>query len=68
MVELYSFDLERFIAAAASSQTCLRRPQIARLAPSASSRSPIIRPSPVPPPVIRMRLPEELSRNLGDDD
>src|SRR5689334_15626795 len=44
-------------SSAVSFSTSSRRPQITTLAPSSRKRCAIERPSPVPPPVTRMRLP-----------
>src|SRR5277367_4237198 len=44
-------------SAAVSSHVCLRRPQMNSSAPSPRNASAIALPSPVPPPVTRMRLP-----------
>jgi hypothetical protein len=46
---------------AVASSTSARRPQIARPAPSSRNRRPMLLPRPVPPPVIRMRLPARRS-------
>src|SRR6516164_8053855 len=43
--------------AAASRRTSARRPQMTSRAPSSRKRRPMEKPRPVPPPVIRMRLP-----------
>ncbi len=51
---------------AVASSTSARRPQIASSAPSSRKRRPMLLPSPVPPPVIRTRLPaKRSSRNIA---
>src|SRR5271165_6826503 len=49
--------VEAVSSAAVFCTTSARRPQMKTAAPSCRKRSAIARPIPVPPPVIRMRLP-----------